>query len=227
MALPLADRFARGFPIHLRVSREINANTNSSVLITYLEANSVASTVWKVHGRGLWVCSLYRAISKIPFELGIGPICSWQLQNLKTSDNTFGHDIMPLTTPLVKMTEHFCITNRNRCIEAYIKSSPLPPLLSPPRPPPVRHIYQTTKFVDTCYIIPEFLCRLEAMNKMHALKDRSCKDEAVFESEMKVHELLLAGLRFYKRQFSNWFLFLMYNNGPDFNLLALIISLNR
>jgi len=30
---------------HQRVSRDINANTNSSVLISYLEANSGASTV--------------------------------------------------------------------------------------------------------------------------------------------------------------------------------------
>jgi len=42
---------------HPRLSQQINANTNSSVLISYLEAN--------------------RAISKLPSELGIGPIRSW------------------------------------------------------------------------------------------------------------------------------------------------------
>jgi len=36
---------ARGFSKHRPVNREINANTNSSVLISYLEANSDASTV--------------------------------------------------------------------------------------------------------------------------------------------------------------------------------------
>ena len=35
-------------------------------------------------------------MSKLPFELGIGPICSWQLQNLKTSEDTSGHDMSPL-----------------------------------------------------------------------------------------------------------------------------------
>jgi len=43
----------RLFPKHQQVSWEINANTNSSVLISYLETNSVASTVWKVRYWGL------------------------------------------------------------------------------------------------------------------------------------------------------------------------------
>ena len=38
---------------HQRVSREINANTNNSMLIPYLEANSGASAVWKVRRREL------------------------------------------------------------------------------------------------------------------------------------------------------------------------------
>jgi len=57
MALTLADRgeklhsetlflyFCCTFSKHQRISREINANTNSSVLISYLEADSIASMV--------------------------------------------------------------------------------------------------------------------------------------------------------------------------------------
>ena len=62
------------FSVHLQA--EINANTNSSRLISYLEANSGASTR-KVRRQVVQVCALDRAISKLPFELGIGPICSW------------------------------------------------------------------------------------------------------------------------------------------------------
>jgi len=32
----------------------------------------------------------------LPFELGIGPIVHGRLQNLNTSEDTFGHDITPL-----------------------------------------------------------------------------------------------------------------------------------
>jgi len=37
----------------IRESREINTNTKSSVLVSYLETNSVESTVWEVRRRGL------------------------------------------------------------------------------------------------------------------------------------------------------------------------------
>jgi len=51
--------------------------TPTAVLISYLEVNSGASTVWKVCRRGLEVYALDNAISKLSLELGIGPICSW------------------------------------------------------------------------------------------------------------------------------------------------------
>jgi len=45
------------------------------------------------------VCALDRAISKLSFELGIGPISSsvlgFRLQNLKTGEDTVGHGITP------------------------------------------------------------------------------------------------------------------------------------
>jgi len=50
---------------------------HSPVLISYLENNSVASVVRKVRHRRLQICTLDRALTKFPFELGIGPICSW------------------------------------------------------------------------------------------------------------------------------------------------------
>ena len=78
--------------IHLHVSREINANTNSSVLISYLEINFVASTVWKCIPEGSkyahWI-GLYISFM-CPFVHG-------RLENLKTSEDTFGHDITPST----------------------------------------------------------------------------------------------------------------------------------
>jgi len=37
------------------------------------------------------VCVLDRAISKLPFELRIGPIFYGRLQNLQTSEVTFAH----------------------------------------------------------------------------------------------------------------------------------------
>jgi len=36
---------ARGFFAHMRIRQEINADSNKSVVISYLEANSVASAV--------------------------------------------------------------------------------------------------------------------------------------------------------------------------------------
>jgi len=38
------------------------------------------------------------AISKLAFELGIGPFVHGRLQNLKTSEDTFGHGLTPLNT---------------------------------------------------------------------------------------------------------------------------------
>jgi len=55
-----------------------NQCKHQQLCVSFLEAYSVASTVWKLCRRGLQVCALGRAISKPPFELGIGSICSWQ-----------------------------------------------------------------------------------------------------------------------------------------------------
>ena len=44
-----------------------------------------------------------RAISCLPFELCIGPFVHGRLQNLKTSDDTFGHVITPLTSIISAM----------------------------------------------------------------------------------------------------------------------------
>ena len=90
-------------------SREINATTNSSVLISYLKVNSVASTVWKVYHPDSkythWI-GLY-----LSFHLSwvMGPFVHGRLQNLKTSEDTFRHDIMPLT--LVYLTIKVCDTD--------------------------------------------------------------------------------------------------------------------
>jgi len=78
--------------VHLQ--EEVNANTNSSVLISYLEANSGASTVCKCVTKGSkyahWI-GLY-----LSFHLSwvLGPFVHGRLQNLKTSEDTFGHDIL-------------------------------------------------------------------------------------------------------------------------------------
>ena len=39
------------------------------------------------------MCALDRTISKLPLELGLGPFVHSRLQNLKTSEDTLGHDI--------------------------------------------------------------------------------------------------------------------------------------
>ena len=44
------------------------------------------------------------AISRLPFELVMGPFVAGRLQNMKTSEHTFGHDITPLmfhTSPVI------------------------------------------------------------------------------------------------------------------------------
>jgi len=60
MVLMLTDRGEQlhWSSVHLQgdfpnISREINANTNNSVLISYPGANSVASTVWNVRHQEL------------------------------------------------------------------------------------------------------------------------------------------------------------------------------
>jgi len=68
---PLVFGHSFSLPAHHHAGREINANTNSSVLISYLEANSGAPMDGKVWAK----CALDRAISKLPFELVIRPSC--------------------------------------------------------------------------------------------------------------------------------------------------------
>ena len=58
-------------------------------LMSYLEADSVASTVWKVRRRGLKVCAFDRAVSYLLFELGIGPICSWHASESENKSRHF------------------------------------------------------------------------------------------------------------------------------------------
>jgi len=65
------------FVAHFLYSTCVTTSPNNAVLISYLEVNSDSSVVCKVHCRGLEVFTLDRAISKLPFELGIGPIRSW------------------------------------------------------------------------------------------------------------------------------------------------------
>jgi len=80
---------ASDFSKHQYVSREINANTKSSVLNSYLlhrwsEKRSAEGSKY-AHWIGLY----------LSFHLSwvLGPFVHGRLQNLKTSEDIFGHDI--------------------------------------------------------------------------------------------------------------------------------------
>jgi len=93
-----------GFQTHsqFQCSKKLLKNeflqTNRSVLSFSYLASMVWKMscwgVWKMSCWGLWVCALGRALSKLPFQLG--PLVHGRLQNLQTSDDTFGHVLTPL-----------------------------------------------------------------------------------------------------------------------------------
>ena len=99
------------------------------MLISYLKAISFASTVWKV-------CASNRVISKLPFELGIRPICSWQSSE---HENKWGHFCSCHNSfkgdkrsfwlnlnfrPSRCSAKRYKITNFLRCFYSHIVSSP-------------------------------------------------------------------------------------------------------
>jgi len=89
---------------HQHISREINANTNSSVLISYLKANSAASTIWKVRrqsekcvDKGSKYAHWIELYPSLHLSWVLGPFVYGRLQNPQTNEVTFAHVITPLS----------------------------------------------------------------------------------------------------------------------------------